>query len=227
MRQLFNVLHKKGQAPRDGYRAVAEQIGSYKRSDYIKSNLDGLAVYEVIEKKNFYGIDNLSEETIDFGTLYTAVGYEQIAEYIGAAKLDAKSKTYQRFEPINSPTVLKPEKIKNLTQWLYKENEDGETIVGESRKLPMLAKVLGSPEARKQLETGATLDIAYGYTTGINDDLMEHLQGARKYLRAANGLAPSCSPSSALTRAAEELGELSDNLIATLSRKASRSPARR
>jgi hypothetical protein len=227
MRQLFNVLHKKGQAPREGYRAVAEQIGSYKRSDYIKSNLDGLAVYEVIDKKNFFGIDNLSEETIDFGTLYTAVGYEQIAEYIGAAKFDTKSKTYQRLEPINSPDVLKPEKIKRLTQWLYKENEDGETVVGESRKLPMLAKVLASAEARKQLETGATLDIAYGYTTGINDDLMEHLQGAKKYLRAANGLAPSCQPSSALTKVAEELGELSDNLIATLSRKASRSPARR
>lgn len=223
MRQLFNVLHKKGQSPRDGYRAVAEQIGSYKRTDYIKSNLDGLAVYEVMDEKSFFNIKDLSEEKIDFGTLYTAVGYDQVAEYIGAATYNQKEKTYVRLEPINTPTVLKADKIKRLTEWLYKENEDGETVVGESRKLPILAKVLASPEARKQLESGATLDMAYGYTTGVNDDLIEHMQSAKKYLRAANGIAPSSIPSAGLTKVANELEELVDSLIATLDRKTKRS----
>lgn len=222
MRQLFNAIHKKGRPAKEGYRAVAEQIGSYKRTDYIKSNLDGLAVYEAMEKKNFFGIKGLSEETIDFGTLYTAVGYDQVAEYIGAAKYIAKTDSYERLEPINNPTVLKNERVKRLAEWLYKENEDGETVVGESRRLPMLAKVLASPEARRELESGAPLDIAYGYTSGINEDLMEHLQTARKHLRAANGLAPSSMPGQTLTRAVEELLELTESLSATLSRRARR-----
>jgi len=220
MRQLFDAIHKSGRPPREGYRAVAEQIGSYKRTDYIKSNLDGLAVYEIMEKKGFFGIRGLSEATIDFGTLYTAVGYDQVAEYIGAAKFNARTKSYDRLEPINSPSVLKADKVKRLAEWLYKENDDGETIVGETRRLPMLAKVLGSPKARQELESGATLDIAYGYTSGINDDLMEHLQNAKKHLRAANGLAPSSIPEPNLQRAAEELQELADSLLATLSRRA-------
>ncbi len=220
MRQLFEVLHRKGREPREGYRAVAEQIGSYKRTDYIKSNLDGLAVYEVMDKKDFFGIKDLSEETIDFGTLYTAVGYDPIAEYIGAAKYSAKTKSYEKLEPINTPSVLKVDRVKKLTEWLYKENEDGETVVSESRKLPMLAKVLASPEAREQLESGAALEIAYGYTTGINDDLMEHLQTAKKHLRAANGLAPSADPSSTHLKAAEELEEQIENLILVFTRRA-------
>lgn len=222
MRQLFNSLHKKGQQPKEGYRAVAEQIGSYKRTDYIKSNLDGLAVYEVMDKKDFYGIKDLSEETIDFGTLYTAVGYDQVAEYIGAAKFNPKTKLYERLEPISTPSILKADKVKRLTEWLYKENEDGERIVGESRKLPILAKILASPEAREELESGASLDIAYGYTTGVNDDLMEHLQAAKKYLRSANGLAPSSTPNSSHTKVAEELAEQVESLVVTLSRKAQR-----
>jgi hypothetical protein len=219
MRQLFDVVHVKGKPPREGYRAVAEQIGSYKRTDYIKSNLDGLAVYEVMDRKGFFEIPELSEETIDFGTLYTAITYDPIAEYVGAAKLDAKTGTYDRLEPINSPAVLKVDKVKRLAEWLYKENDDGETTVAESRKLPMLAKILASPSARKELEAGASLDIAYSYTTGINDDLMAHLQAAKKHLRAANGMAPSSTPDSSHNRVADELYELVDSLTATLERK--------
>lgn len=222
MRQLFESIHKTGQAPKDSYRAVAEQIGSYKRTDYIKSNLDGLAVYDLMEEKDFFQIKGLAEETVDFGTLYTALGYDSIAAYVGAAKYNSRTESYDRLEPIKTPSVLKVDRVRRLAQWLYEENEDGETTVGESRRLPMLAKVLASEEARKELESGATLDIAYSFTEGVNDDLMGHLQNAKKYLRQANGIAPSSTPSSALMRAAEELIELSDSLLATLSRKSQR-----
>ena len=222
MRQLYEAVHKPGKAARDSYRAVAEQIGSYKRTDYIKSNLDGLAVYDVIESKNFFGIKGLSEESIDFGTLYIAIGYDSVAAYVGAAKFNSKTKTYEQLDPINTPTVLKSDKIKKLTEWLFKENEDGETVVGESRRLPMLATVLASPSAVKELESGASLDMAYSYTDGVNNDLMEHLQNAKKHLRAANGLAPSSTPTAAHTRAAEELIELADSLEATIARKTQR-----
>jgi len=223
MRQLLSVLHKKGHPIREGYRAVAAQIGSYKRTDYIKSNLDGLAVYEVMDQKGFFDIQGLNEETIDFGTLYTAVGYDQVAEYIGAAKYEPRSKSYVRLDPIDDSSTLKTDRVKRLAEWLYKKNEDGETVLGGSRQLANLAKVLGSPEARRELESGASLDIAYGFTTGINEDLMKHLQSAKVALRAANGLAPSCAPSAALTRVSEDLAELLDSLSGTLARKARRS----
>lgn len=222
MQQLFGAVHKKGRPPKESYRAVAEQIGSYKRSDYIKSNLDGLAVYEVIEKNNFFGIEGLSEEDIAFGSLYTALGYDPIAAYVGAAKFSEGTQTYERFEPINTPAVLKVDKIHRLTKWLYEENEGGEKIVGESRDFPKLAKVLASPVATSELESGADLDIAYGYTSGINDDLMELLQAARKQLRKANGLAPGCTPTTSHNRAVDELAQQVENLQETLSRRASK-----
>ena len=86
----------------------------------------------------------------------------------------------------------------------------------------MLATVLASPSAVKELESGASLDMAYSYTDGVNNDLMEHLQNAKKHLRAANGLAPSSTPTAAHTRAAEELIELADSLEATIARKTQR-----
>lgn len=227
MRQLLDAVHKKNQPIKDGYRAVAAQIGSYKRTDYIKSNLDGLAVYDVMDKKDFFGIDGLTEETIDFGTLYTAVGYPQVAEYIGAAKYEPRTKTYAQLDPIGNPSVLKVDRVKRLTEWLYKKNEDGETVLGGSRQLADLAKVLGSPAARQELESGASLEIAYGFTTGVNDDLMKLLQDAKGSLRAANGLAPSCATNPALTRITDELVELLESLSATLIRKARRTAIER
>lgn len=222
MRQLYSAIHKPKSPPRDSYRSVAALIGSYKRTDYIKNNLDGLAVYEVIEKNGFFNIPNLSEESVNFGTLYTAVSNPKIAEYIGAAKYDAKTQSYERLEPISSPSILKTNKVEFLARWLYETNDEGETVVGESRGLKELAAVLAFPLARKELESGASLDIAYGYTAGINEDLMKHLQDAKKYLRAANSLAPNATPTSAHTRITLEMRDLIENLDATLARKLTR-----
>ena len=82
--------------------------------------------------------------------------------------------------------------------------------------------MLASPVATKELESGADLDIAYGYTSGINDDLMELLQAARKQLRKANGLAPGCTPTPSHNRAVDELAQQVENLQETLSRRASK-----
>jgi hypothetical protein len=227
MRQMFtSVQAKKKRSAKDGYRAVAAQIGSYKRSDYIKSNLDGLAVYDVMEAKNFFGIPGLSEETVNFGTLYTALGYDPIAEYVGIARLDPKTKAYAKLDPILDPSVVKVERVKRLAQWIYNANDDGETILGESRNLLKLAKVLSVPDARKQLESGATLDIAYGYTGGLNDDLMSHMQDARKQLRAANGISGSSNPDRSHLEAAGDLLAQAESLDATLRRRAVKKPGR-
>jgi ParB-like nuclease domain len=222
MRQLFDSQPKKKVPLNEVYRSVASQIGSYKRSDYIKKNLDGLAVYELIEGNDFFEIEGLSEETIDFGTLYTAIGNPAIAEYIGAAELNKKTEIYERFDPIITPAILKTDRVKKLAEWLYRENSEGERVVAESRDLPNLAKVLATPKARAQLESGAPLDTAYSYTTGINDDLLRQLQEARKLMRAANGAAPSVTPDNAIMEIAQELRDLSENLIATFERKAKR-----
>lgn len=222
MQQLYEAVHTRGRSPKESYRAVAEQIGSYKRSDYIKSNLDGLAVYEVMEKNSFFDIDGLSEEDIAFGSLYTALGFDPIAAYVGAAKFIEGTQTYERFEPINTPGILKVDRVKRLAKWLYEKNDDGEKIVGESRDFPKLAKVLASPVATKELESGADLEIAYGYTSGINDDLLELLQAARKQLRKANGLAPGCTPTTSHNRAVDELAQQVEGLQDTLSRRATK-----
>lgn len=205
MRQLYSVAGGKNTSAKERYRNVAEQIGSHKRTDYIKSNLDGLAVYDLMDSKDFFKIEGLAEDSIDFGTLYTAVGYDSVAEYIGAAKKKQGSGEYERLEPISTPRILRVDRVKQLAEWLYKENVDGETTVGESRDLPKLAKILATAEARKELEDGASLEIAYGYTSGVTDDLLRYMQETRKLLRTANGVAPSSVPDATHLRLADDL----------------------
>ncbi|MEA1303469.1 chromosome partitioning protein ParB, partial [Salmonella enterica] len=65
------------------YYEVARAIGS--RRDHIKRNLDALAVYEIIKKNDFYGIEKLDEETIKFSVLSTALADERLGQFVGVS----------------------------------------------------------------------------------------------------------------------------------------------
>lgn len=120
------------------YKSLAKTIGS--RADHVKLLLTGLDVYDAIEENSFFGIKNLDEKSIKFGVLYTAVDKPDIAHFIGVdfAK-DIPSKG------------LNVNTLKELSKWMFEQNSEGFTRIGESRNLKLLNKIV-APANKKALK---------------------------------------------------------------------------
>jgi len=130
-------------------RRLARTIGT--RPDYVAKLLTGLAVYEKVEDADFYGLKELREDDergdSSFSVLYTAItSYKSIADFIG---LEGTTSTDIR--------KLKGEELRELVEWLFKENSEGVTRVAESRDLKELARVVGNEAARAAFRAGKTL----------------------------------------------------------------------
>jgi hypothetical protein len=160
--QYFDTQTSKKDNPESRYRAVARSIGS--QYPYIKRQLDGMAIYRAIEREAFFDIDGLDEENIAFSLLTTCLGYESILNFVSDVS-----------DPYLHPAKLKKPRIKELTQWLFEKDEDGETRLGESRNIKRLAVIVESAAALKELRAGADLEAAYSKTRGLADDFTEVL----------------------------------------------------
>ena len=75
---------------------------------------------------DFYDIEGLTEETINFSLLTTAIGYQHIAAYVG---LESSQDISQ--ERLNN-------KLEVLTHWLFEKDESGRTRLGDSRNIQHL-----------------------------------------------------------------------------------------
>ena len=156
-------------------RTLAKLIGS--RADYVKLLLIGVDVYFEIEKADFYHIPGLSEESFEFGVFYTAINRSNICTYVG---LD--------FDDENPLKTINQDHLEELTKWIFEENSEGYTKVGESRNLQKLDRVLDDhfPKALVAFKEGRTLDEATRLTDhpdiifekGLNDSLI-YLEQAR------------------------------------------------
>lgn len=178
IKQLFDLTP--GADANQRYWEVGRAIGS--RRDHIKRNLTALAVYRKIEENDFYDIDELNEESIKFAVLSTAIADEKIGKFIGSVDLNGEDN-----HPIAAPESLNTQHIKELTEWLYKKNEKGETRVGESRNLRQLSMVVDTPRALEAFRSGSSLTYAYRLTRGANEDLIELLYEAEGILTRAAG----------------------------------------
>ncbi len=179
--QLFELTNKNDE-PKTRYSNVARSIGS--RREHIKRNLDALAVYNVIEANDFYEIDGLSEESIKFAVLSTAVADNRIGSFIGVSKKDTNG-DFNSQDPIVNRKSLKEKEIAELTRWLYDKNGKGKTRVGESRNLRYLAAVVDNPRALEAFKKGSPLKIAYQQTSNLIEDFLELLYQADSSLAEA------------------------------------------
>ena len=148
--------------PKIRYQEVARGIGS--RWPYIKRQLDGFTVYKNIEDLGFYDIDDLNEETISFSLLSTALGYDSILKYVSSTQ-----------HPSIKPDRLKPNAIRELTQWMYERNRDGETVLGESRNIKRLAIIVDDEHGLSVLKEYRSIQKAYAATKGLADDFNDLL----------------------------------------------------
>lgn len=189
IKQLFD-LSAAGLPAETRYYEVGRSIGT--RRDHIKRNLDALAVYRLIESHGFYDISGLNETSVKFAVLSTAIADERIAAFVGVGEKRPARNGDGEWEivpthPILNPRRLKPDGIKELTEWLYKANEKGEKKVGESRNLRELSMVVDNPRALEAIRGGSTLAYAYRLTKGVNEDLRELLYQAEEILARAAG----------------------------------------
>lgn len=164
--------------PESRYGQIAGEIGS--RRDTVRKNLDALAAYEVIVESNFFNIPRLDEESFRFGVFYTALANPKIATFTGARDYNDRPT-----HPIENPHVLKTGEISELTKWMFEIHDDGHTLLGDSRNIPMLAEVVASPAALQLLRSGATLDVARRETPDIQNEFIRNINIARYYVESA------------------------------------------
>ncbi len=146
----LSLQHSDVKAP-DIYVQLARAIGS--RSGYVRELLVGLALYDIIQKSNFFDIPDLNEESIDFGVFYNAIKYTGIIDFL---KIDPSDE--------NPTRKLKKEHLRELTQWISQKDEDGQTALGESRNLSRLSLIVAEPKALQAFRAGRDIESAALYT---------------------------------------------------------------
>lgn len=157
-------------SPGEQLKGIAREIGS--KPYYVAQMLTGLTVFEHAKQNDFYGLQRIREEDIEFSVLTTALSHTNIAEYIGLESpkdVDASK--------------LNPERAKELFSWIFAQDEQGYTILGESRNLRKLAAVVTNPSAIATLKETRNLETAFMFSDGPTEAFSKVLRDADKKLR--------------------------------------------
>lgn len=155
----------------DLHRHLAKKIGS--RSDYVKKLLNGFYLYQGIEENDFYDIEGLSEKSFKFSLLTTAVSYRNVSNFIN-------------FDDESDEPDYNKERLKDLTEYLFKVTHTGHPRIPDSRDLKTFSRVVGSDIAYETFVSGKPLNEAEIYTDGpmkafeeFIDRTLQDIRGAR------------------------------------------------
>ena len=155
--------------------AVARDIGS--RRSYVAQLLTALNLYDRAKAARFYGLQRVGEEDISFSLLSTALSYSNIVTFLNLPSRDS----------INVDTV-DDDHAKELLAWMFAQDQRGETVLGESRRLKILAAVVASPRAVIELRNNNNLDQAYVFTSGPTETFTKLLAGIESSIADSIGL---------------------------------------
>lgn len=166
----------------DRLKLIARMIGS--KADYVGRLLTALALFEIMEDDNFFDLEGVDEESVDFSFLVVALNRTRIVDYLGL-------ESGQDF----SLDGLDIDEFKWLAKWIFEEGADGRTVLGESRNFKELAEIVSKPAATAALKSGESLKVAVQlteYPTEVfRNSLSEavvRLTTASNYLAKAEGL---------------------------------------
>ncbi len=130
------------------YRLITRKIAS--RMDYVKRLLTSFRLFQIIRDNGFYKIRELDEESLEFSKLSdAATKYEKIRSFLGI--------DFGLTDPL---IELRYNHLEELIQWLFEKNNQGQTRIGDSRNLTVLAEVVDSPEALEAFRSGEALKVA-------------------------------------------------------------------
>ena len=155
--------------------AVARDIGS--RRSYVAQLLTALNLYDRAKVARFYGLQRVSEDDINFSLLSTALSYSNIVTFLNLPSRDAIS-----VDAVND------DHAKELLSWMFAQDQRGDTVLGESRRLKILAAVVSSPRAVIELRNNNNLDQAYVFTSGPTETFTKLLAGIESSIADSIGL---------------------------------------
>ncbi|CAA0298499.1 ParB/Srx family N-terminal domain-containing protein [Citrobacter freundii] len=150
-------------------KSLAKEIGS--KSYYVGLLLTALKLYETAADKNFYNLP-MNENDVDFSYITTALGYTNITDWLG---LDDRKDL--------SAENLKEENLEKIFAWFFVRDQQGDTIIGESRKIKDLSTIVANEAAVDNLIKSKNIEEAYLYTNGHEEALDQALDQAESRLR--------------------------------------------
>jgi len=155
-------------------RRLAKEIGS--SPNYVARMMAGLAVYDKIQEANYFDLPGLDEKKVSnsYSLLTTALTYAAIAKHIG-------------MEGATDDEIrgLDKKHLKELTSWIFEENAEHQTRLGESRNLEKLARVVVAPKALEKFRVGRPLAEADLLTSGPVEAFRTSLSEAKARLETA------------------------------------------
>lgn len=150
-------------------KSLANDIGS--TSNYVGKLLTALSLYQRAEDTRFFDLPVRAED-VEFSYLTTALNYTPIATWLG----------------LESPTDiempnLETDNLKSAFSWMFAKDQQGRTILGESRNLKELACIVDSVDAIHVLKDTGRLSEAFLYTDGPQAALQKAMAQADDRIR--------------------------------------------
>ncbi|KPW30747.1 ParB N-terminal domain-containing protein [Pseudomonas coronafaciens] len=172
-RYLRQLRTRHGADHEQAHRALAKEIGS--KSAYVAKLLTGLTLVERARDIGLLSHIKLAEDDIQFSLLTTGIGYKNICEFIGiSSPSDVEAKG------------LKDKEFSEFFTWVFDKSRTS-TVLGESRNLEKLARVVHHSKALEELRRGVTLETADLYTSGPLEALRILLKETEDRLENALG----------------------------------------
>jgi hypothetical protein len=150
-------------------KALANDIGS--KQDYVGKLLTALSLYQRAEGSKFFNLP-IRAEDIEFSLITTALYYKQIYTWLG---LESSTD----IEMSN----LKANNLESAFSWMFAKDQQGRTILGESRNLKELACIVESGDALVVLKDTGNLSEAFLYTDGPQAALQTAMEQADERMR--------------------------------------------
>ena len=155
-------------------RNLAKMIGS--KTDYVKRVLVGFQLYQYIEEQGFWGIQNLNDQKFHFNYLSGSLNHINIRKFL-SINLDAE-------HPAEKPNH---DNLKKLIHWFFEKNaEQKSRLIGDSKSLMVLNRVLGHEEAFQAFDKKSiSLDNANELTGSSQESFERFIQKALYALEEA------------------------------------------
>ena len=171
------------------FKNLAKDIGS--KQDYVAKLLTALNLYEKAKgNENFYSLP-IKQEDVEFSYITTALSYKNIPDWLGLATP----------KDVEMPD-LDEDRLKLMFGWFFAKDQNGRTIIGESRNISDLAAIVSNEKAIEALNETKSISLAYLYTDGPNEALEKALEDALSKIQIAWRLVPDAK---ALSSSHEDL----------------------
>lgn len=161
-------------------KALANDIGS--KPAYVGKLLTALALYNCAENEKFFKL-GIRPEDIEFSYLTTALNYNPIIEWLG---LESGADIQMQ--------DLDKDRLKLAFAWMFAKDQQGRTVLGESRNLKELACIVESQDAIGILIESGKISEAFLYTDGPPVALQRAFEDAQEKLQTIWNMLPKTRP---------------------------------